>query len=355
MQRRCALLPFLLLLCSAAFFAPSCMRHTSLTVLQPAEMKLPDHISRVAVIDRSKPSKGWVSILEGIVTGEAIGQDKRSREEAVSGLTNILTRTPRFRVIGTGVEMTGSKGGVNLPEPLEWSQIEKICMDYGADAVVAIESFDSNNSSSARRVESKSKDKSGKEIINVHYDANQRTSVRMGWRMYDPKQKVILDEFVTDDYLEKTATGSTERAALSNLPSQVNVTRDVGYIAGKHYGMRIAPVYVEVDRNYYGKAKHYKAQFKQAARFASSDNWDKAAEIWKRIEATATENKKARGRAAYNMAVASELKGNLDLALEWAQKGWTAYGNKQARNYVSVIKRRQNDARKVDYQMNKKV
>jgi len=51
------------------------------------------------------------------------------------------------------------------------------------------------------------------------------------------------------------------------------------------------------------------------------------------------------------MAVAAEKSGNLEVALEWANKAWNEYGNKKARNYIETIKQRQNDARKVEYQM----
>jgi len=48
------------------------------------------------------------------------------------------------------------------------------------------------------------------------------------------------------------------------------------------------------------------------------------------------------------------LNGNLDLALDWSHKAWNDYGNKKARNYISVIEMRQNDVRKVESQMPKK-
>lgn len=338
----------------SGFLLSGCMKSASLTVLQPAQMTLPEHISTVAVVDRSKPSNGWLNVLEGLVTGEAIGQDKRSREEAVRGLTDALTRTPRFKVKNTGIEMTGSKAGVNLPAPLEWSEIERICSTYGADAVVTIESFDSDNGASTRRVENKKKDKDGKQIIEVRYDAEQRTGVRMGWRMYDPQTKIIIDEFTTDDYLVRDGSGTTERAALNNLPSPVSVSRMVAFNGGRRYGMRIAPVYVQVSRQYYAKAKGVKDEMKQAARLVRGNNWDKAADIWKKIAERPGVSNKAAGRAAYNMAVAAEMHGELDVALEWAQKAWTSYGNKQARNYINVIKIRMNDERKVDHQMNNK-
>lgn len=340
---------------SLFFLLASCNKHTSLTVLQPAQMKIPEHIATVAVVDRSKPSKGWLNVLEGLVTGEAIGQDRQSRAEAVRGLSAALTRTPRFSVKNTGIEMTGSKVGANLPAPLEWSEVERICQQYGADAVVAIESFDSDNSAAARRTETKRKDKNGKEYVDVQYNSHMRTGVRMGWRMYDPKTKIILDEFTTDDYLERDASGKDERTALNNLPSAVNVSRDVAYNGGQQYGSRIAPLYVQVSRTYYDNAKGYKTQMEQATRYARGNDWNKAAEIWKNIEVRATNNPKAAGRAAYNMAVASEVSGNLDVAMDWAQKSWTKYGNKKGKNYIQTIRQRQNDARKVDYQMPKKV
>ena len=332
-----------------------CMRSTSLRVLQPAQFKVPDHIAKIAVVDRSKPSNGWLTVLEGLVTGEAIGQDRQSRAEAVRGLTDALQRTPRFRVISTGIEMTGSKVGAGMPTPLPWSEVERICGDYSADALVAIESFDSDNSTSTRSRSRKKKNKDGTTSIIIDYEADMRTDVRMGWRFYDPTSKIIFDEIVTDDYLKHDASGGTERSAISNLPSQVSVTRKVAFAVGQEYGMRIAPVFIQITRQYYPKAKGFSSQMEQATRFAQAGNWDRAADIWKKVEATAGENTKAAGRAAYNMAVVAEVKGNLDIALEWANKSWTAYGNKKARNYINIIQQRQNDAKKTEYQMNKKV
>jgi hypothetical protein len=329
----------------------SCTRNTTLQVLQPAQMTLPEHITTVAIVDRSKPSNGWSNFFEGLLTGEEIGQDRRSRQTAVDGLTNALTRTPRFQVKSTGIEMTGSKAGGRMPAALEWSEVEKICRDYATNAVVTIESFDSDNTRSSRPVTETRKDKTGKKYTVTTYESLQRTGVRIGWRLYDPKTKIILDEYVTDDYLERRGTGATDRIALNNLPSQVDVTRDVAYNVGIEYGARIAPIYVNISRAYYTKAKGFKTQMKQAGRYLESRDLEKATYHWKKIIASAGENRKAAGRAAYNMAVASEINGNLDLALEWAQKAWTDYGNKKARDYINVIKARKNDARKVDAQM----
>ncbi|MBK6931187.1 MAG: hypothetical protein IPH12_10040 [Saprospirales bacterium] len=337
------------------FTLTGCMKTAHLTVLQPAQFKVPDHIAKIAVIDRSKPSNGWLNVLEGLFTGEAIGQDRQSRQEAVAGLTDALQRTPRFRVVTTGLEMAGSKAGDGMPALLPWQEIERICADYAADAVVAIESFDSDNSTMTRQRSSKKKNKDGTTTTLIDYLAEMRTGVRMGWRFYDPASKMVFDEFVTEDFLKNEAIADTERKAVANLPSQISVTRKVAFIVGREYGMRIAPVYIQVNRQYYPKAKGFKTQMEQAARLAQDGKWDRAADIWKKIEATAKDNPKAAGRAAYNMAVMAEVNGNLDIAQEWAEKAWNQYGNKKARSYIEVIRQRQSDAKKAEYQMNKKV
>ncbi len=343
--------PSLLFLLFTVLLLSGCMRSTTMRVLQPAQMKVPEHITKVAVVDRSKPSNGWLNVLEGLFTGEAIGQDRRSRQEAVAGLTDALTRTPRFKVVSTGIELAGSKAGSNMPPPLAWEEVERICGDYSTDAIVTIESFDSDNYVNVRRNDERKKDKNGKQYTVTTYNASQRTSVRMGWRLYDPKSRAILDEFVTDDYLERNAHGNTEQGARSGLPSQVSVTRDVAFNVGIEYGARIAPIYVNLSRQYYGKAKGFKEQMSKATRYAQSGDWDRAAAIWKDIAERPGNDKKAAGRAAYNMAVAAEVKGNFDVALVWAQKAWNDYGNKKARSYIYMIRRRQTDANKLEYQM----
>lgn len=341
---------FLLSLLAALF--SGCMSSTSLQVLQPAQLTVPEHINTIALLDRSKPSKGWANVLEGILTGEAISQDRRSRQEAMNGLTNALTRTPRFQIKNTGIEMEGSKAGVNLPRPLDWSEVERICHDYHADALVALESFDSDNNTSTRQQVNKHKDKKGKEYTEISYNARLRTSARIGWRTYDPQNKIIFDEYVTEDHLERSAYGDTERSAISNLPSQISLTRDVAFNVGIEYGARIAPIYVNVTRNYYNSAKGYKEQMKQAARYFEARKLDEATNIWKKIIAEGKKtNPKAAGRAAYNMAVASEVNGRLDIALDWAQIAWNDYANKKARQYINILKQRQNDARKAASQL----
>jgi hypothetical protein len=341
-------------LCLAALataFFPACMSSTRIQVLQPAAFKVPDHINVIAVIDRSKPSKGWVNVLEGMATGESINADKEGRHRAVQGLIEALTRTPRFTVKSTAVEMFGSRsGGVMLP-PLDWRDVEDICRQYNVDAVAAIEFFDSDQNISRSRKEIKEKNKEGKETIRYTFVANRRLNVRLGWRLYDPKKQIIVDEAATTRGVNNEAQGDTENKATANLPSAYRIVEDLGFGSGLDYGARIAPTWITVTRQYYTSAKGvYADKMKQAARYAEGKEWTKAAEIWQPI-AENKADKKAGGRAAMNMAVANEVLGKLEYALDWASKSYRDFGNNDARAYMDKLKMRMNDARKVDDQM----
>ena len=50
---------------------------------------------------------------------------------------------------------------------------------------------------------------------------------------------------------------------------------------------------------------------------------------------------KIAGRATYNMAILSEINGDLDEALNLARKAWGDYNIKQALDYVRILENRQ--------------
>lgn len=344
--------PTLLLLAFLGLYAASCTKSVSLQVLQPAEMALPEHINVIATIDRSKPANGFINVLEGLFSGESIGQDRRGRERALEGLTYSLTRTPRFSVRGTDVVLEGANTAVNMAPALSWKEVESICKQYGADAVVAIEKYDTDNAVYTTTYSEKYKDKEGNERTRIRHRAHARINVTIGWRLYDPTLKIIHDEFSVNLSDEATATGDTEDIAKRNLPDLAYRTFELSNTVGKKYGERIAPVWVYVSRSFFSTGKgNYKTDMKQAAAYAKADNWEKAAAIWNRLVSTA--DQKTAGRAAHNMAVASERLGKLEIALEWAEKAYQDYGNKSSRNYIYVLQERINDQRLLEYQMKK--
>lgn len=333
------------------FLLNACQSSTHLQVLQPAEMKIPDHIKVVATVDRSKPGKGAGSFFEGLFTGEHVNQDKNGRQQAFAGLSTTLTQTPRFQVVHTGMVLKGNKKVNRFGAPLSWDQVDQICRQYGADALVVIEKFDSDNFRNTRERTRKTKDKEGNEIEEVFYKSTMRMSLQIGFRMYDPKKRVILDEYTIRREIDADGRGKTEEAALNNLPHPQYVVQDLGYQTGMDYATRIAPVWVTLIRDFYKKGKgNTKSKMKQAAKYAENGNWDAASQMWEEMLENYPDHKSA-GRIAYNLGVAAERLGRLDLALDWAEMAHVQFGNKKAKRYMEILNYRVNDTRLVEYQM----
>lgn len=98
----------------------------------------------------------------------------------------------------TDVELEGTNAGVNMAEPLPWPEIESICKQYGADAVLTIENYDTDAFVRTSSYLEKYKDKEGVERTRTKWRADANLGVTIGWRLYDPKTKIIEDEFSVD-------------------------------------------------------------------------------------------------------------------------------------------------------------
>jgi len=69
-------------------------------------------------------------------------------------------------------------------------------------------------------------------------------------------------------------------------------------------------------------------------------NWEGAMEAWNGL--TDHRSRKTAGRACLNIAVANEVLGNTDLALEWSNKSYEYYRDKLGRDYSKILLRRRN-------------
>lgn len=324
------------------------MSSISMQVLKPAPIFVPTHIKKVAIVNRTAPSKDnkAMNIIEGVITGEGIYADREGSEECLTGLMNSLTRTDRFNVVrpgGTQLEGTGT--GVLAPM-MSWEQVEEICKNNDADAVIALEAFDSDSRITVNPVDARRRAPDGKNIVVTEHRADLRMDVKSGWRIYDPKNKVLIDEFKAVDDLGFNNQAPTPGDARAGLPIKREAIKKTGFHAGQQYGNRISPSWTRISRSYYAKAND---RFKLARKKVKYNDWDGAAEIWKK-EAM-NNDKQIAGMACFNMAVAAEVDGNLDLALEWANRSYKEFNNFKGQTYATQIRARMNDVRRLEQQM----
>jgi hypothetical protein len=335
----CALLLF--------FSACSSTSRISIEVLKPAYISVPQDIKTIAFVNRSLPSKKErvKNILEGIITGEVPFVDRQAAEKCINGAVSRLQGSPRFSALyASGLELKGT-GTRQFPEPLDWSIVNDYCNKNKAEALAVLEVFDSNNMYSISERQATKKD-GDKEIKYTEYVANLSVQIETGWRIYFPANKQIIDQNFFSDSRSWNNTGTSRTTAQQGLISIERAVADAGYYAGEQYAERISPLWTRVSRKYFKKGND---EMERAARYAQSNDWKGAAEIWQKL--TNNSDPKIAGRATYNMAVACEMDGNLDEALNWAKTSYVDFKVKDARYYMNTIQQRINDQDRLKDQM----
>ena len=317
-------------------------------VQRPADITVSQDIQNVLVVNRSRPSKDNLAgnIIEGFISGEGMGADRKGAEYCINGLSNILGNSERFTLKNAGgIELKGT-GTSAFPIPLAWNEVKSICGSYGSDALLVLETFDSDSWIRLGTPVTRTRKVKKIKIKELRYPATLTMSVESGWRIYDVNKKQIIDENKFTEIKEFTAWGNNPEEAQLNLPSKRRAIQESGLFAGKQYGFRIAPMWIKVSRTYYiGKSD----DLKLAKSYVKKGDWDAAIDIWKDLVNNSDE--KIARRSAYNMAIASEIKGGLDTAIEWANKA-KKLGEKKAYNYINILQRRKMDEEKLKQQLN---
>lgn len=166
-------------------------------------------------------------------------------------------------------------------------------------------------------------------IINVNL------TLRSAWYLYELDSIFPVDTALLHDTLQLSSTGYSYRDALGRLPNIKKAIYDLASSAGQHNAYRLFPVWDPVTRIYYTGSNK---KMKEAARYAEKGQWIAAALIWKKLAYTA--GNKLAARAAFNMALVSEINDKLDVAVSWLQRSLDLEESHITRHYLDILMER---------------
>jgi hypothetical protein len=322
----------------AALAIASCKtQELYLNVVEPAPVTVPSYIKSVGVINRSMPTDETkaIDIIDKALSLEGANLDKAGAQESIKGLSDELLNNSRFTEVKTLNDIDFRTPKLTLfPKPLTWEIVDQICKETGTDALFSLEKFDTDTriSYSNRKVDIKTPFGT---IPGLEHQADMETIVKTGWRIYDPAGKAILDEYVYQESIVFSGKGINPLLAAAALIGRKDAVNEVSNKAGHGYAFRIIPFRLRVTRDYYVKGTD---NFKIARRKAQMGKWDDAGILWEKE--TANPSMKIAGRACYNMAIINEINGDLDAALQWAQKSYEDYNDKLGIRYVRILENR---------------
>ncbi len=328
-------IPFTLAVLLVVFGA--CSKNVTMTRLVPAPVTVPSHVQKIVLIDRTKPQSEGLAILGGIITGELPFEVRNAVQATISSLQMNLNSSPRYQIVRANERLTGGIFGQMFPNPLDWYTVEQLANRYQADAVLTLENFSSDFIiTDQQRLIKKTvtEGKTTREVEVQGFYVEGVAKVSAGFRLYDPKDRNIVDQQRFEKQNLWSAEAETKTQALALLISKADAARAVGEMAGAGYAAKIAPMYAEINRGFFPKSKTDPA-VATGARLAEVDQWEQAIETWQAGLPGADEE--SGGMLAYNIAVGYEVLGSLELAKEWAGMAYTDFGLKKGRTYVRTL------------------
>lgn len=121
---------------------------------------------------------------------------------------------------------------------------------------------------------------------------------------------------------------------------------------GGLFGTKLIPYKLTVDRLFY---KSNNQEMVKAQEFALNNDWLKAAEIWNRL--ATNKNDRIATKAMYNMALACEMEGKPDLAINWLVKSYSGLKRENTNHkancqrYINVLALRKLEIARLEKQI----
>ncbi|HLO57320.1 MAG TPA: DUF6340 family protein [Bacteroidales bacterium] len=328
-----------------AFILFSGSAWVKLTLVRPSDLVLPENLKSIALIDRTLQDETNQNKIEQVITGEAFHQDDQAVARIAEGFIEACSGTKRFETVRTS-ERYKSNGTKNtFPAPLDWETVTEICNRHKTDILLSIEIFDTDFLLTNNPVKLDTKTENGQVSTRVEFRANGIAVINLGIRLYDAVNHVIIDEFQTTHRLNFDAQAPTLQGALNSLLDKTEAINRASYDAGFIYGQRITPTYYQVTRYFFDKPKK---ELGTGVRYSEVAQWDKAIDSW--MKTVNNGDRKDAGRAAFNIAVAYEVLGDLEKAKEWASRSYTEFEEKDANNYYNALTDRIRDEARVSNQ-----
>ena len=190
---------------------------------------------------------------------------------------------------------------------------------------------------------------------NIEYDyfhnyrqAIEVVNVLSCWNFYDLKKQSFTFSYLKPNPVKWIEPADNINEAKRRLPPRKDAVLNAADIAGIQFAEYFAPHWIEVERMYY---KSRQTDLKKTDALIKENRWLEAAEIWKKN--TTNKNKKIAAKSMFNMALACEINGNMDAAIDWAIKSYYAhqkdeYHAESCKEYIRILGQRKLDIKQIE-------
>ncbi len=344
------LFPFLIaILCIGLLAGCSATENLQVNTMEPAPVDLENSIKRIGILNTSLAidKEEYDTRLEQLISYEDYRLVKEGKKAAINALFEELKNDGRFDTVLLVENTPNSLLGLDAnPSIDKWDNISQLCNIQNVDAIFCLTYFDADTSFETRKAKVDEHNMLRVKNEVKGHEITLETLVENGWRIYNPRTKEVIDEFIYTDQIIATAKGITPLSALESMESRQEDIIAQSVETGSTYGSRLKPFEKKIARPYYSSGTE---NFKSAHEAIEAEKWDEAM-VYLEKEVSNPKNK-IKAKACYNIAVLKESQGDLSEALIWAKKAGEAHDLDLLDNYLLQLDERMANAELVAGQM----
>lgn len=339
--------PFLLVISMGLMVACAGFKSIEVDTLELGEAYLPPSIKDVLVLNNTLPQskemidgdKGCEYVNNGVVVPCTIPHTGFAQLVATKTFAESLADADYFREVFVRDTTIKTQGLVLDMTALSPQIVDTLCWANGVDAVISIDRLLFKIFRNVSTV-----------ADNGYFLGTVRIDVNGLVRAYLPQKQTPYRTVLLQDSVFFVEDGATLEEVNTYLPSDsACIVEASKYVSGNFY-KAFVPHRQIGERIYFLGARRL---WKEGASFADSNKWDFAEKRWREIYEKST--KQARGKAAFNVALARELQGDFKGAIEWCTRSKDLFQElkekelfQQSQLYLKLLQERLEVNRKLD-------
>ncbi|PIF06422.1 MAG: hypothetical protein CSA36_01675 [Draconibacterium sp.] len=330
----------------ASLFLVSCATTQQLIIEipQPAKQSIPERIQSMTLISRAVDDSYTNSEADSLqrtfykhrFNYDTIINDFQAVDTTLKAMGNLLFETGRFDYVIPEKRFLKAKKNAFITREMPWNEVKNLCETFNTDALISIDHFKT-------RVETNYSKESGFNPLEVSFYSVAVAKMYVYYetliRIYDPLEEKIIMRKLLQDTLFWEDYDSSVSELFNRFTPVKNALLEAGIAIALDFTDEIGPMWRQETRQFYAKGN---ASLRQAAPLARNGQWNTAVSIWKKI-LEEPGSKSVKARTEYNLALACELTGNIDEAIQWATKSYNTMFSVITYQYLETLKRRKNE------------
>jgi hypothetical protein len=313
----------------------------------PAKEELPADIQSITLMNRSmskefenyqKDSLQYYFYRKGYQLSKIV-LDSTASDTTIMALSALLFESGRYDVVVPVNRNLERNLSYNLlPDQLSPETVSKICKDYNTDALMVLERF------VTKPMADYSSERYDDASIGYYYSyyASLDLKYEAIFRIYQAGKKEMVKEIDLVDTINWESADNTLERMLAKLPWIKQALINAGIKVALDIDEKISPTWISEKRGYF----LIQSKDDPGQKFMAENNYAEAEKYW--TELAQSNHKKIRSKAEYNLALISELDGDLDGAIDWGLKSFYSYYRHQTETYLKRLQIRKTTLQKTE-------